>query len=456
MLKKHEVKETYKNAEKKKTKAIVISVILAMLFLARASTIMFLALAGYQAYSKFVVTEHITGTSGDMVIGNFYGFPFPPCLTGPDTIGFSTTYLSMLIDMADFDNDGDFDFLVMKSYISGANNEIWFLLYTNQGVPSPPTFTQSIVASVTTGLPTNLWELTLGLTVADFNGDGKVDFATNIPRAGEYLNEIWFYRNLGGSPATFTFQTFIVTSWAANSRDMDTGDFDRDGDFDFVIFDYPHGSDGNFKLYWYENTNPTAWSFTPHPIGTTPHSVNMIVAADFGAPPGPRTPRDGWIDFIVGQDDDGDPGQVWLYINNLPTRFIGPFEVYDLQPTIEGGSEMPGSGYADALDCDGDGDFDVVATGQTIFGDPLAITLYCITGNGAGGFSSPVVVQANVGSGVAAPPTWYYPYVAKVGGVWLPIDKFGLLAPYFGLASMIIAATVVTFIYIKRTKHKNI
>jgi len=42
-----------------------------------------------------------------------------------------------------------------------------------------------------------------------------------------------------------------------------------------------------------------------------------------------------------------------------------------------------------------------------------------------------------------------------VGGVWIPIDKFSLLAPYIGLISTIIIATVVTAIHAKRKKRNT-
>lgn len=42
-----------------------------------------------------------------------------------------------------------------------------------------------------------------------------------------------------------------------------------------------------------------------------------------------------------------------------------------------------------------------------------------------------------------------------VGGIAVPIDKLGLLAPYIGLASTILVATVATAIYVKRVKHRK-
>lgn len=47
----------------------------------------------------------------------------------------------------------------------------------------------------------------------------------------------------------------------------------------------------------------------------------------------------------------------------------------------------------------------------------------------------------------------YWP--TGVGGIWLPVDKLGLLAPYIGTASMILVATVATAIYVKRVKRRK-
>jgi hypothetical protein len=45
--------------------------------------------------------------------------------------------------------------------------------------------------------------------------------------------------------------------------------------------------------------------------------------------------------------------------------------------------------------------------------------------------------------------------VGGVGGVWAPVDKFGLLAPYIGLESTITVAAVVTAVYVRRVKRRN-
>jgi len=51
---------------------------------------------------------------------------------------------------------------------------------------------------------------------------------------------------------------------------------------------------------------------------------------------------------------------------------------------------------------------------------------------------------------------WYIRmYPQAVGGVVVPVDKFGLLAPYTGLYSAILVATVATALYVKRVKRRK-
>lgn len=45
--------------------------------------------------------------------------------------------------------------------------------------------------------------------------------------------------------------------------------------------------------------------------------------------------------------------------------------------------------------------------------------------------------------------------LATVGGIVGPVDKFGLLAPYLGLASAVLLATVATAVYAKRAKRRR-
>jgi hypothetical protein len=42
-----------------------------------------------------------------------------------------------------------------------------------------------------------------------------------------------------------------------------------------------------------------------------------------------------------------------------------------------------------------------------------------------------------------------------VGGDTVPVDKLALLTPFIGLASLIVAATAVTALYVRRAKHRE-
>ena len=48
-----------------------------------------------------------------------------------------------------------------------------------------------------------------------------------------------------------------------------------------------------------------------------------------------------------------------------------------------------------------------------------------------------------------------YAYEEGDGGVWVPVDKFGLLTPYIGLASTIVVATAATAICVRRVKRRK-
>lgn len=47
------------------------------------------------------------------------------------------------------------------------------------------------------------------------------------------------------------------------------------------------------------------------------------------------------------------------------------------------------------------------------------------------------------------------PIPSFVGGVQIPVDKFAVTAPYVGIVSMVLAATVATTFYVKRVKRRK-
>jgi hypothetical protein len=64
------------------------------------------------------------------------------------------------------------------------------------------------------------------------------------------------------------------------------------------------------------------------------------------------------------------------------------------------------------------------------------------------GSANPISITMNTNHNLHA----VFIYSPGVGGIVIPVDKFALLAPYIGLTSTIIVATVATVIYVKRVK----
>lgn len=77
------------------------------------------------------------------------------------------------------------------------------------------------------------------------------------------------------------------------------------------------------------------------------------------------------------------------------------------------------------------------------------------TGNPSDGSQPYEIKENNVDRYPFQDPNGWLPPSEAVGGIWLPVDKFGLLAPYIGLASTIVVATVATAIYVKRVKRRK-
>jgi len=92
--------------------------------------------------------------------------------------------------------------------------------------------------------------------------------------------------------------------------------------------------------------------------------------------------------------------------------------------------------------------------------------LYCVDANsgnliwkyqtGDWVHSSPAVANGRVFVGSHDGYIYAFgPPSPTVGGIIVPVDKFGLLAPYIGLSSTILVATVATAVYVKHVKRRK-
>ncbi|MBW2276343.1 MAG: hypothetical protein JRF63_02560, partial [Deltaproteobacteria bacterium] len=122
------------------------------------------------------------------------------------------------------------------------------------------------------------------------------------------------------------------------------------------------------------------------------YPVNSVVFADFTS--------DDIGDVIMGCDDDGDPGQAWLYYGDGASSFeTTAYECFDLEPSIESGSDQPGTtGSAKTFDFDFDGDMDIMVghNFSSAWAGPSRIDVYM--GNGDGSFDAPIQLGEDIPS----------------------------------------------------------
>jgi len=182
-----------------------------------------------------------------------------------------------------------------------------------------------------------------------------------------------------------------------------------------------------------------------------------------------------WVQVNI--DGFGDPNNVWVYPE---TVFEG--NLYTGTENFATGGEVwrtsDGTNWTNVLCCDGkssgpknaavfggnlyQGTWNYNASGEVWrtsdgtnwtqlnidgFGDPKNVAVFpCMVFRGD--------LYAGTINEVTGGEIWRLPTLC-IGGIAVPVDKFGLLAPYVGLASTIIVAAVATTTYVKRVKRRK-
>ena len=204
-----------------------------------------------------------------------------------------------------------------------------------------------------------------GLTSADFNDDGLLDFAASWATSPWTQSGISVFYNDGEN--SFTQEdVYIITEPAYRYfDDLDSSDYDLDGDID-LMFTYCNksGSTGNgtVALLFNDGTN----NFNDFTIVTnlTPTSetarINpQITSADFD--------NDGDIDFIVTQGKNIDTGYVYLVWNDGSSSCFNQSDyvkIADLPPQASFfAGVILGFGCLQSIDYNDDGKMDFVFSG---------------------------------------------------------------------------------------------
>jgi hypothetical protein len=193
------------------------------------------------------------------------------------------------VHAADIDGDGDPDVIAGAWY---DRRMVWF---ENQR-GAPPVFLEHVITIFTDPPPPahpeivgQVWHITSG----DLDADGDLDLVSTRQQRG-----IHWYENDGASPPQFTRHT--LRPLTQEGKEVDVADFDQDGDLDIVSVER-----WNDKVSWFENLGGRPPVFVEHVLTEDPD----------GAPPsgGPmQGPADGARSVLaIDMDGDGDADILW-------------------------------------------------------------------------------------------------------------------------------------------------
>ena len=194
----------------------------------------------------------------------------------------------------------------------------------------------------------------------------------------------------------------IFTGWALgiSSRALDV---DGDRLVDLLVSEQSSGAAVDSQVFLMRG-QPDYRFAAPQPVFTTDgHPATYMTLGDFN--------NDGRVDALAGQDDDGDPGAVFLFLGRGDGTFASTeAEAFDTRPDLESGSDQPGGGSFQAYDADNDGILDILSAAALAGPGPGAsedATLLYYRGQGDGTFEAPVTVLPTIvtRTAFAAPTT---------------------------------------------------
>ncbi|HKW34189.1 MAG TPA: VCBS repeat-containing protein, partial [Candidatus Acidoferrum sp.] len=192
----------------------------------------------------------------------------------------------------------------------------------------------------------------LYVATGDFNGDGKTDLAVASADCSPSTNGVEIF--LGNGDGTFTAKG-TLTSPLSNPFSIAVGDFNGDGKMDLAVVDRGVSTDSVF--FYMGNGDGTFQAPTSVGLGGLLNS-NQIVAADFN--------KDGHLDVAVSEISGSN---IVVILGNGNGTFQAPRN-----------NALPAQGWGLAVgDFNGDGIPDIVATSPSIGG----VTVFLGKGDGS-------------------------------------------------------------------------
>lgn len=189
-----------------------------------------------------------------------------------------------------------------------------------------------------------------GATSADFNDDGYVDFAVSSATAPITHSTITIFYN----DENLEFTQEDVYIHGGYIKDLDSGDFDRDGDIDLMFtYSETQGSqytNGVIRILYNNGENQFSFENSTRIARHIDRKHPQLASADFDL--------DDDLDFICGEN----PGNVELYLNDGSGNYSSAGIIDDWG--------MASWGVA-AADFDEDGDNDFVVAAETAQGGAI-------------------------------------------------------------------------------------
>jgi hypothetical protein len=313
-----------------------------------------LAVPAWAGGEVFVVGANSSGDADYMGSNDDGSFSSLETLQITKNSGITDYTLTFGNGLGDFNNDGEYDYIVGLGYGGGS-------VYISKKLGAGNHFAMPVkVASWNEGY------YPMDMAVADFNGDKKQDFVMSFmysPNSGLYL---------GDGEFGFTYSALANTA-PTYSAGIDAADFNGDGRADFVVAP-------NSDEPIYVNLNNGDGTFTTSTFPTHDgNAVYGIAAADFN--------NDHIVDIATANYD---------YLIIYTGKGDGTFE---WSGTYE--FELNQSAI-DNYDFDGDGNQDLVAANFGSAIDGVAVLM----GNGDGTFTLDAIYAGNGSflNAVTAPP----------------------------------------------------
>ncbi|MFH1377351.1 MAG: FG-GAP-like repeat-containing protein [Planctomycetota bacterium] len=239
----------------------------------------------------------------------------------------------------DYDNDGDLD-IVISGYQGSPTWSRQIRLYRNDG---NGVFTD-------TGTPFSAFQY-CKLAWGDFNNDGHLDLVIT-GNNGSYSMVI-YWNNGDGS---FDTASPVVFPYGYSYPSLDVGDYNGDGNLDIAVMGL---TDSDYRASVYTNNGPgTGYAFT-ETKRLTPMGYGAIRWGDYN--------NDGDLDILMtGYTTVSSDNRKTIVFEN---RGGGAFE------PLENTGYMTQLNYSSAAwgDYDGDGDLDIVLSGNTDSGNQLRV-----------------------------------------------------------------------------------